>query len=142
MTIDTFLNRELWWLEGNRPYLEDAQDPATPLLARLKALAVISANLDEFFIGRIPALKQLIRGGDPAAAPPNDRPTALTIRAVAKQVRELTDAQQRCFVHEIQPRLARDGVDVHVSLDGPDAARHGPWCLPRGMDRHAAIAIR
>jgi hypothetical protein len=21
MTIDTFLNRELWWLEGNRPYL-------------------------------------------------------------------------------------------------------------------------
>jgi len=29
---------------------------------------------------------------------------------VAKQVRDLTDAQQRCFVHEIQPRLARDGM--------------------------------
>jgi len=70
MTVDTFLNRELWWLEGNRPYLEDAHDPAAPLLVRLKALAVISANLDEFFIGRIPALKQLIRAGDQTAATP------------------------------------------------------------------------
>lgn len=110
MIIDTFLNRELWWLEGNRPYLEDARDPAASLLERLKSLAVISANLDDFFIGRIPALKQLIRKADQTAATPNDLPTALTIRAVAKRVRELTGAQQRCFVHEIQPLLARDGM--------------------------------
>jgi len=65
MTIDTFLNRELWWLEGNRPYLEAALDSAAPLLERLKSLALISTNLDDFFTGRMPG---------PEATDPRNRP--------------------------------------------------------------------
>ena len=113
--IDIFLNRELWWLEGNRPFLEAAQDPAAPLLERLKSLAVISTNLDEFFTGRMPVLKQRIREIGQTAT--NDLPAALTIRAVAKRVNELTSAQQRCFLREIQPLLARDGIRLVQPTD-------------------------
>jgi polyphosphate kinase len=110
MNSDTFVNRELWWLEVNRGVLEAAQDPGAPLLKRLKSLALVSANLDEFFMGRIPALKRLIREGEQSGTPPRGLPTAQTLRAVATRVHELVDAQQRCFFQEIQPRLARDGI--------------------------------
>ncbi len=53
-----YLNRELTWLEFNRRVLHEAQDERTPLLERLKFIAIVSSNLDEFFMKRIGGLKQ------------------------------------------------------------------------------------
>jgi polyphosphate kinase len=53
-----YLNRELTWLEFNRRVLHEAGDERTPLLERLKFIAIVSANLDEFFMKRIGGLKQ------------------------------------------------------------------------------------
>jgi polyphosphate kinase len=58
-----YLNRELTWLEFNRRVLHEAQDERTPLLERLKFIAIVSANLDEFFMKRIGGLKQQIGAG-------------------------------------------------------------------------------
>ena len=58
-----YLNRELTWLEFNRRVLHEAEDERTPLLERLKFIAIVSSNLDEFFMKRIGGLKQLVGAG-------------------------------------------------------------------------------
>ncbi|MDD2582967.1 MAG: RNA degradosome polyphosphate kinase, partial [Desulfuromonadaceae bacterium] len=58
-----YLNRELTWLSFNRRVLHEAEDLRTPLLERLKFIAIVSSNLDEFFMKRIGGLKQQIGAG-------------------------------------------------------------------------------
>jgi polyphosphate kinase len=58
-----FLNRELTWLEFNRRILHEAEVNRTPLLERLKFIAIVSANLDSFFMKRIGGFKQQIGAG-------------------------------------------------------------------------------
>eukprot|EP00494_Astrolonche_serrata_P000123 UN00124 len=55
---ELYLNRELTWLEFNFRVLHEAQDDKNPLLERLKFAAIVSSNLDEFFMKRIGGLKQ------------------------------------------------------------------------------------
>ncbi len=60
---DYFLNRELTWLNFNFRVLHEAEDSRTPLLERLKFVAIVSSNLDEFFMKRIGGLKQQVGAG-------------------------------------------------------------------------------
>jgi polyphosphate kinase len=58
-----YLNRELTWLAFNRRVLVEAEDERNPLLERVKFLAIVSSNLDEFFMKRIGGLKQQLGAG-------------------------------------------------------------------------------
>lgn len=57
------LNRELTWLAFNQRVLNEAEKATNPLLERLKFLAIVNANLDEFFMKRIGGLKQQVGAG-------------------------------------------------------------------------------
>src|SRR3989339_1246063 len=57
------LNRDLAWLEFNRRVLEEAEDPDTPALEKLKFISIFSSNLDEFFQARVGALARLVQAG-------------------------------------------------------------------------------
>jgi polyphosphate kinase len=106
---EVFFNRELSWLEFNRRVLEEAQDQSVPLLERVKFLAIFSSNLDEFFMVRVAELKRRIRGGDRTPGPDGLSPIE-TLAAISEKVHRLVDAQHRCFLDELGPVLASEGI--------------------------------
>ena len=53
-----FGNREQSWLAFNRRVLDQARNPGNPLLERVKFLAIVSSNLDEYFEIRVSGLMQ------------------------------------------------------------------------------------
>jgi len=111
MGPDAFVNRDLSWLEFNQRVLEEAQDPKVPLLERVKFLSIFSSNLDEFFMVRVAELKRRILSGDQDMGPDGLTP-AETMVAVVSRVHELVDEQHRCFLEEIQPLLAAEGIHL------------------------------
>src|SRR5260370_36024510 len=55
---EIWIDRDLGWLDFNERVLAEALDERTPLLERVKFLAIFSSNLDEFFMKRIAVLRE------------------------------------------------------------------------------------
>ena len=54
-----FFDRDLSWLSFNYRVLMEAMDTSVPLLERLRFIAIISSNLDEFFRVRVASIRRL-----------------------------------------------------------------------------------
>jgi polyphosphate kinase len=106
-----FLNRELSWLEFNQRVLDEARDPANPLLERLKFFTIVSSNLDEFFEVRVARLKQEVEGGQ-AERTLDGRTASETLSAVVKRVRRMVADQYACWRDELQPQLAGQKISI------------------------------
>ncbi|MUH36230.1 polyphosphate kinase 1, partial [Zobellia amurskyensis] len=59
MENENYKHRDINWLYFNERVLLEAANPTTPLLERLRFLAIFSSNLDEFFKVRVSQLRQL-----------------------------------------------------------------------------------
>ena len=70
-----FINRELSLLAFQQRVLEEAEDADNPLLERVKFLAIVSLNLDEFFMIRVAGLRQQISAGVVEIPPDGLTPT-------------------------------------------------------------------
>jgi polyphosphate kinase len=93
-----FINREVSWLEFNARVLEEAQDPTTPLLERVKFLSIFSSNLDEFFMVRVAGLREQAFGdGAPQDFNPDGMKAIVLLRQLAERTRELIQSQYACW---------------------------------------------
>jgi len=110
-----YLNRELTWLAFNRRVLHEAEDERTPLLERLKFIAIVSSNLDEFFMKRIGGLKQQMGAGVHALTV-DGRTPAQQIEEACAIVRDIEQRKEAVLV-EVLAALAEHGVRVRAYRD-------------------------
>src|SRR5579871_1126246 len=96
-----WIDRDLGWLDFNDRVLAEALDSRTPLLERVKFLAIFTSNLDEFFMKRVAILR---KGSDP------DR-VALLGEVRARLIESL-NRQADCFRNQLVPELAAHGIHL------------------------------
>jgi polyphosphate kinase len=104
-----YFNRELSWLEFNYRVLNEAFDPRTPLLERLKFMAIFSSNLDEFFMVRVAGLKQQALAGvtklSTDGRTPNDQ-----LLAIRERLYPVVKEQINHFENILRPQLIENGI--------------------------------
>jgi polyphosphate kinase len=115
-----YFNRELSWLEFNARVLELAEDDSVPLLERAKFCAILSSNLDEFFMVRVAGLHDQIEAGIETPLQDGRTPRA-TLDEIRRVVREHLERQSRCLELSLRPALAEHGIRI-VKVDEVDEA--------------------
>src|SRR5262249_7326356 len=88
---------------------EEAQDETLLPLERVKFLAIVSSNLDEFFMVRVAELKRRVRSGNTSTGP-DGLTAAETLAAVTRTARQLGSEPHPCFLLPLEPLLAAEGV--------------------------------
>jgi polyphosphate kinase len=107
---ENYLNRELTWLAFVKRVLHEAEDSRTPLLERVKFVAITSSILDEFFMKRIGGLKQQVAAGVHNLTVDGRTPMQ-QIQEAHEVIRTLTIEQQRLWV-TLRKELEDAGVRV------------------------------
>lgn len=102
-----FINRELSWIEFNSRVLSEAENPDVPLLERLKFLAIVSSNFDEFFMVRAASVKRQVLSGQRSSCPTGMSPRG-QLREIHRRAAEVTDRMYRTLEEEVLPGLAAE----------------------------------
>lgn len=106
-----FINRELSWLEFNERVLEEAKDNSNPLFERLKFASIVSSNLDEFFMTRVAALKDMavakIEKLDPAGLTPKEQLEKISLR-----VHKMVYDQYSCYNRSLKQCLKKENIII------------------------------
>ena len=116
-----YINRELSWLDFNRRVLEEAQDLDNPLLERVKFLAIVANNLDEFFEVRVAGLIQLQETGRQSSGADQLTPKE-QLDHISVKAHQLVKDQYHCWNDDLLPALAAEGIHLREArqLKGED----------------------
>ena len=117
-----FGNREQSWLAFNRRVLDQARNPDNPLLERVKFLAIVSSNLDEFFEIRVAGLLQQADSESSGLSLDGLTPRE-QLRRLRKAVSELVADQYACWHRELVPALDRAGIQFRTGGQLAEAER-------------------
>jgi len=116
---DRFLNRELSWLDYSARVLGLAENPHTPLLERVKILAIFAGNLDEFYMVRVAGLKRRQSTGISVRSADGLSPR-VQLELIAERTRDLVDQHARLFADVVQPELDKQGIRILRWEDLPE----------------------
>jgi polyphosphate kinase len=141
-SADLYLNRELTWLAFNQRVLQMAADEHTPLIERVKFLAIVSSNLDEFFMKRIGGLKQQIAAGINTVTVDGSTPVQ-QVEACQALVHKIHREQNRIYL-QLLGLLTEQGIQLvkHADLQANEqktlrqhfVANIFPLLTPLAMD--------
>jgi polyphosphate kinase len=106
---ELYINRELSWLEFNQRVLDQALDEAHPLLERVKFLAIVGSNLDEFFMVRVATLLRTQHAGRGYLSP-DGLSVAQQLTAIRRRAQTMLRDQAACWNELLRPALAKQGI--------------------------------
>src|SRR5579859_3250953 len=104
-----FNGRDFSWMQFNRRVLEEAEDPANPLLERVKFLAITCSNLDEYVEIRQAGLMQRIEDGYREPGYDGLRPEE-SLGALTAEIHTFVDAQYACWNDRLLPELRKQKI--------------------------------
>ena len=118
-----YFNRELSWIDFNWRVFFQALDPRTPLLERVRFIAITANNLDEFYRKRVGGLKRQLEAGVRALSPDGRTPREQLDLSLAA-ARHMQVELSRVWESELRPELADAGVVVreYDSLEDDEQA--------------------
>ena len=107
---ELIINRELSWLEFNDRVMQQGLSDEVPLMERLKFLAIVSSNLDEFFMIRVAGLVQQRSAGvnkpDFSGMTPSEQ-----LSAISRRIHRMS-AEQTAGIRSVLAGLAEHGLCV------------------------------
>ncbi|MCB2342263.1 RNA degradosome polyphosphate kinase [Clostridium estertheticum] len=104
-----FISRELSWIQFNERVLEEAQDTTNPLFERLKFAAIVSSNLDEFFMVRVGSLSDQITAEFDKKEPSGLTPTE-QMEQIGILVHKLVSSLSNCYNRSLKKGLEKEKI--------------------------------
>ena len=106
-----YINRELSLLSFQRRVLEEAQSESNPLLERIKFLAILGSNMDEFFMVRVSGIRKQVEAGIAEVSPDGLTPRE-ELAAIRRSALELYNTALQQLHRKLLPKLNKQGVHV------------------------------
>lgn len=114
-----FINRELSWMSFNFRVLAEGQSEEVPLLERLKFIAIVSSNLDEFTVVRIANALRADKDNLPSLCP-----AGLSCNEIVTQLenekKKLLEEQYKCLQNSLLPALEKENISIIRDTDYTD----------------------
>src|ERR1700726_691437 len=115
-----YLNRELSQLDFDERVLAMAEDESLPLLERVRFLAILGENVDQFFQVRVAGLKEQVHAALPQTSP-DGMTTGEQLRGIHQRAGMLLERGTALFTRQVAPALDHQGVSIASVADLDDA---------------------
>ena len=110
-TNNTYINREISWLQFNARVLQEAEDKNVPLIERLRFLGIFSNNLDEFFKVRYATVKRIDQAGKAGKSELGGIKAGELLEIITKIVIE-QQAESLEILSDIQTKLQKENIFI------------------------------
>src|SRR3977135_3614282 len=117
-----YINRELSQLDFDERVLARAEDESLPLLERVRFLAILGENVDQFFQVRVAGLKEQVHAALPQTSP-DGMTTGEQLRAIHQRAGSLLARSTDLFTRRVAPVLEQHGVSIARVAELNDADR-------------------